>query len=277
MRIGEVARRTSVPPATLRVWERRYGVLQPERTAGGHRRYTTADVSRIRQLVGRIRDGVPISVAAAEVLRAERDTIDEHDVELLRSQLWAAMDGLDAGAARSLASAALRRWSPLAALDAVVVPLLHRLGDDWRASPRSVAREHVATSALRSLLVEHLAASVPDGPVCLTFAPEGERHDVGLIMAAIALSEAGWRPVVLGADTPRTSVEALLDELEPELVAIGGQTRPPAVRLLAHWSRRRARHLVLGGAGFRPEDGAAIGAHVHHGSYGDLVGVVADL
>lgn len=277
MRIGEVAQRTSVPPATLRVWERRYDVLRPERTPGGHRRYTTADVRRIRQLVERVRDGVTISAAAAEVLRAERGTVEEHDAERLRSELWATMDAVDPVAIRSLASGALQRWSPLAVLDAVLVPLLHRLGDDWRSSPRSVAREHATTTAVRSLLVEHLAATAPDGPVCLAFAPEGERHDVGLIMAAIALSEAGWRPVVLGADTPWTSVEALLDELGPELVVIGGQTRRPAVRLLAHWSRHRARHLVLGGAGFRTDDGASIGAHVHHGSYAELVGVIVSL
>ncbi|MEX2659499.1 MAG: MerR family transcriptional regulator [Acidimicrobiales bacterium] len=277
MRIGEVAKRTSVPPATLRVWERRYGVLQPERTPGGHRRYTTADVRRIRQLVERVRDGVTISAAAAEVLGAESDLVEEHDEERLRSELWAAMDALDPGATRFLVSGALQRRPALATLDAVLVPLLHRLGDDWRASSRSIAREHVITTVVRSLLVEHLAATVPDGPVCLAFAPEGERHDVGLIMAAIALSEAGWRPVVLGADTPWTSVEALVDELAPELVVIGGQTRRPAIRLLAHWSRHRARHLVLGGAGFRSDDGASIGAHVHHGSYDDLVGVIVNL
>lgn len=277
MRIGEVARRTSVPPATLRVWERRYAVLQPERTPGGHRRYTTADVSRVRQLVDRVRDGVPISTAAVEVLRGQRDAIDEHDVELLRGELWAAIDGIDSAVTRSVAASALRRWPSLAALDAVFVPLLHRLGDDWRASPRNTAREHVATTALRSLLVEHLAANVPDGPVCLAFAPEGEHHDLGVVMAAIALSEAGWRPVVLGADTPWTSVEALLDELEPQLVVIGGQTRRPAVRLLARWPRRMECDLLLGGAGFRLEDAGHIGARVHHGSYGDLANVVLDL
>ena len=55
MRVGEVARRTGVGVSTLRAWERRFGVLTPERSPGGQRRYTDADVERVtavRRLLG---------------------------------------------------------------------------------------------------------------------------------------------------------------------------------------------------------------------------------
>ena len=50
LRIGELARRTGVSPELLRAWEQRYGLLQPTRTAGGFRLYSTADEARVRRM-----------------------------------------------------------------------------------------------------------------------------------------------------------------------------------------------------------------------------------
>ena len=47
LRIGELSRRQDVSPDVLRVWERRYGLLRPERTEGGFRLYTETDVARL--------------------------------------------------------------------------------------------------------------------------------------------------------------------------------------------------------------------------------------
>lgn len=66
--IGEVARRSGVQEATLRAWERRYGLLEPERTEGGHRRYRTADVDRVRRVVELVGQGWSAGSAAAEVV-----------------------------------------------------------------------------------------------------------------------------------------------------------------------------------------------------------------
>ncbi len=56
--IGAVARMVRVPPATLRTWEERYAVVQPVRSAGGHRLYTRQDVERLRFVADRVREGI---------------------------------------------------------------------------------------------------------------------------------------------------------------------------------------------------------------------------
>jgi len=56
--IGAVARMVRVPPATLRTWEERYGVIQPVRSAGGHRLYSRQDVERLRFVADRVREGI---------------------------------------------------------------------------------------------------------------------------------------------------------------------------------------------------------------------------
>jgi len=65
LNIAALTRRTGVPPDTIRKWEQRYGVLQPERTSGGQRRYTELDVARVEWLKARLDEGFRIGEAAA--------------------------------------------------------------------------------------------------------------------------------------------------------------------------------------------------------------------
>jgi DNA-binding transcriptional MerR regulator len=63
-RIGTVSRMTGISPDTLRIWERRYDVVTPQRSAGGGRLYSSEDIARLK-LIGRLVDkGDAISVVA---------------------------------------------------------------------------------------------------------------------------------------------------------------------------------------------------------------------
>ncbi|WVM92383.1 MerR family transcriptional regulator [Halopseudomonas pachastrellae] len=62
--IREVSRLTGVNPITLRAWERRYGLLVPHRTDGGHRLYSLQDIERVRSVTQWIARGVPVSKVA---------------------------------------------------------------------------------------------------------------------------------------------------------------------------------------------------------------------
>ncbi|PWN04199.1 hypothetical protein DJ010_00655 [Nocardioides silvaticus] len=66
--IGELARRTEVSPAVLRMWETRHGFPQPERLSSGHRRYSEHDVALIRQVLRRKEAGIRLEIAIAEAL-----------------------------------------------------------------------------------------------------------------------------------------------------------------------------------------------------------------
>ena len=62
--IREVVRLTGVNPVTLRAWERRYGLIQPVRTEGGHRLYSQSDIEAIRSIVAWTERGVAVKSAA---------------------------------------------------------------------------------------------------------------------------------------------------------------------------------------------------------------------
>jgi MerR family transcriptional regulator, light-induced transcriptional regulator len=273
MRIGEVARVTGVSPATLRVWERRYGVLRPERTPGGHRVYAMADVARVRALLMRVDEGASVSAAARELIEGRPEGAAADLGAAMSKEAWQAVEAFDDAALRRAVTLAIHTIGVAAASDLVVVPVLRRLGDEWRLSTRNVAREHFASTVLRSVVLRFLpglgAAGTGGATMrCLLFCPDGELHDLGLAMAGVALAEAGWQAIVLGAHTPLASVEAILDELRPDAVLVGAQRRGPALRLLEGWHRSSESALVLGGAGFRDDDACRVpGAVVHQGDY----------
>lgn len=280
--IGELVARTGVADGTLRAWERRYGLLQPRRTAGGHRRYSDADVARILHMVGLQRDGLPAGVAAAQVTRRRSASLPEEAgtdparVRAHRRQLAMAADALDAAAVLDVLSEAAGRASVTPLLDALVVPELRRLGERWRSDARHIAREHVTSTAMRSWLVSRLRdITNPAGSPTVVACPDGELHDLGAVMAAVTLAEIGWRPVLLGASTPWASAATVIDELRPPLVMIGAMSRPAALRLLDRWRAPNRAAVVFGGPALTARDVAGIpAAEVHRGRYVDLAATV---
>lgn len=273
MRIGELSVRTGVNPATLRVWERRYGLLRPTRTEGGQRVYGDEDVARVRAVVALVDAGARVSEAVERLSSPQADVAGAAD-ELQRG-LWKAVDRFDERASAATLSTATAVLGIPVALDAVIVPLLRRLGAEWRASPRNIAREHFASTLVRAHLVRLLSAAEAAGRSCLAFCPEGEQHDIGLLMAALTVAGTGRPQVVLGAHTPSASIELLLRELRPSVVLVAAATRRSAVRFLETWRPPAGCRTLGGGSGFRAGDEARLGGPLHLGPYAALPTAVA--
>ncbi len=93
--IRDVAEQTGVNPVTLRAWQRRFGLLTPERTEKGHRLYSEADIQRVRAILGWLEKGVAISQIKPLLEQSTKPKADNswsEQVEEL-SQLSLEMDG----------------------------------------------------------------------------------------------------------------------------------------------------------------------------------------
>jgi MerR family transcriptional regulator, light-induced transcriptional regulator len=276
LRIGEVARRTGVAVPTLRAWERRYGLLSPARTDGGHRLYSEADVDHVRSMQRLLEGGWSAAAAAREVLRApatvtrltsvathrggDGDVADE-----LIERLERAVDAFDAPAADLVVDDVLARFEVPRALDEVILPVIRRVGEGWQDDPRVIAREHFASNTLRPRL-QRLLRSTTRGSArgCVAAAPEGEEHDLGLLASAVVAADAGWRVHYLGARMPTAAMERAVVELDPEVVLIGAVFREQAANFLADRPEFGRAATVLGGSGFIPSDASRVRHGVVH-------------
>jgi MerR family transcriptional regulator, light-induced transcriptional regulator len=247
LNIAALARRTGIAPDTLRKWEQRYQILQPERTAGGQRRYSERAVPRVEWLRERLGEGYRIGVAASLL-----GTIGVAPGREARDHLHAMLNSVVLGETSEIGLRLDQAFALLGVddtLEAVVKPLLEAVGESWARGELTVAEEHLVSETVRSRLGHLLGDSGGGvrGTAVLLCAP-GERHELGLMCAAIALRRDGWKVVYLGADTPLGDAIALARRLPARLLGLSIALREHA-ELLERKAFPAGIALVVGGAG----------------------------
>jgi DNA-binding transcriptional MerR regulator len=251
------ARLTGLSPELVRAWERRYGAVQPTRTPGGTRRYSAADLERLRLLKAAVDAGHRIGqIARLDAAELERRVAAVPAAGAGRiEEILGAFQRLEASEAQRLLSLQLAALGPVPFARDLACPLVREIGERWSAGRMGIAAEHLASALLRSLLGSALQPSAASllGPRVVFATPSGERHELGLLMAALTALGAGANPLYLGADLP---VEELLDAaararagaLALGLVSLSPEQATHAVGALRD-SLPDAVHLWIGGVG----------------------------
>jgi MerR family transcriptional regulator, light-induced transcriptional regulator len=224
MNIAALARRTGIPPDTLRKWEQRYGVLRPQRTGGGQRRYTELDLARVEWLRERLLEGYRIGDAAA--LLGDVDVGVGRTPAELRRELYGAVRDADVDAIGALLDQTFTLLSLEQALSRVIAPVLELVGDGWATHELSVAQEHLISSSVRARLDSLLADARGEirGVAVLACVPE-ERHELGLLMLGTLLRADGWQVAYMGADSPLGDALDLAERLEAGAVCLSATMR----------------------------------------------------
>jgi MerR family transcriptional regulator, light-induced transcriptional regulator len=250
MNIAALSRRTGVPPDTLRKWEQRYGVLRPQRTTGGQRRYTELDLARVEWLRERLTEGYRIGDAAA--LLGDVDVGVGRTPAELRRELYAAVRNSDIDAIRALLDQTFTLLSLEQSLSRVLAPVLQLVGDGWASQELSIAQEHLISGAVRARLDSLLSDTRGDirGVAVLACVP-GERHELGLLMLGTPLRADGWQIAYVGPDAPLDDALELAERVDAGAVCLSATMRE-------HLSNMRSVDvprdvtLTLGGAAASP-------------------------
>jgi DNA-binding transcriptional MerR regulator len=231
------ARLTGLSPEVLRAWERRYGVVEPLRTPGGTRRYRASDLERLRLVKAAVDAGNRIGkVAQMDLSELEQSAASDLPTSAPGlAPLIAALERLDSDEARRLLGLQLATLGPARFAQEFASPLVREIGERWANDRLSIASEHLATSLLRSMLGSALAPTAASrlGPRIVFATPSGERHELGLQMAAITALGAGAHPVYLGAELPVEALLEAIEEVSPAAVALSLATPPSSATLRA--------------------------------------------
>lgn len=233
--LGAVSRLTGLSPHVLRAWERRYAAVTPLRTPGGTRRYREADVARLRLLGACVQAGHPIGDVAGLPERELRRRIDGAAAEPAPplAPILAALDRLDAGEAERLLGVQLAALGPRRFAAAVVVPLLHAVGDEWERGRLCVASEHLGSVVLRNLLggaLRHRSGALHATPVLFTTLA-GDRHELGALLCAVVAADLGAGAIYLGPDLPVSELVLAAQRTGAAVVAVGvGRALPERQR-----------------------------------------------
>jgi DNA-binding transcriptional MerR regulator/methylmalonyl-CoA mutase cobalamin-binding subunit len=282
--IKQAAGRAGVSVPVLRAWERRYGIVRPERSTSGYRRFDDESVARVRTMRGLVDAGWSPSAAAAAILdgrvpvaetpstgagwpRATPDTArlaDGRDAESgrgaleLADRLVSAAAALDARTIDAVLDDLFSRASFERVADTLLFPALQRLGDAWAAGGVTVAGEHLASNAvLRRLGLALDAAGSQSGGQgrVIVGLPPGARHELGALAFAVAARRAGLPVAYLGPDLPVDDWISAADGAAAAVVGIvTARERRAALRVVR---RLREAHpdlvIAVGGAGATDE------------------------
>jgi methanogenic corrinoid protein MtbC1 len=242
--IKEAASRSGVSTALLRAWERRYGIVQPARTASGYRLYDEAAITRLRAMRRLVDDGWAPSTAATRVRDAGESTLDEilaaedrasptgmaaepPGFDPLIGRFVEAAGRLDEADMEDTLDEMFARGSFERVATDLVMPALVALGDAWAAGRLDVAAEHAASSAVaRRLGAAFVAAGRPltERGALLIGMPPGSRHELGALSFAVAARRAGLPVRYLGADLPVPDWVHATQATEPGAAVIGAVT-----------------------------------------------------
>lgn len=256
LRIGELSRRVGANPAVLRAWERRYGLLEPQRSPKGYRLYSPDDVRRAADMQAHLARGIAAAQAADLAKRTGAGDVTDELAWSGASDLLAgvreALDRYDGAGAERLIDRSILNLGLANAIQGVLLPYLNELGLRWERGEISVAEEHFGSNVVRRRLLR-LAEGWErgGGPVALVACAPGEEHDIGLLCFALVLhSYHGWRVKYLGADTPLPDLVRAARVIRPDLVAVSAVTPARFFRDLRHWRDLGADFAVaIGGAG----------------------------
>lgn len=235
--VKHAAQLTGIPAATLRMWERRYGVVTPSRSDAGYRLYDENALRRLRTMGSLVEAGWSARQAAERVLA--EDPGDEMLASSQRSEpslgdfdalVRIAVD-FDAAGLEEVLDATFGAASFEHVADGWLLPALTRVGDAWSNGEVNIAGEHfVSASVQRRLAAAYEAAGQPIGAgrVAVGLA-RGSRHELGILAFAVALRRCGLDVVYVGADLPVEAWLELVEDRSPMGVVLAAPTSDDVV------------------------------------------------
>ncbi len=228
--IKQAAARVGVESATLRAWEQRYAVVEPQRSPAGYRVYGEADLRVLRTMAGLIQDGWSAAQAAEQALKvesqrrlAEPTARESSGFDTGPEILVECGERFDAALLTRVLDDVFSRASFETVVTQWMLPGLEAMGRAWLDGRLTIAGEHFVTAAIqRRLGMAFEAAGNPTGgPLVLVGLPAESRHELGVLTFATLMRRQGVRTRYVGADLPCEAWVSAVTQTDPDAVVLG--------------------------------------------------------
>jgi len=266
--VAAVARRIGVAPATLRTWDRRYGLGPSEHVEGEHRRYCPQDLARLTMMRRLIIAGVSPSDAAEQaksfkgVVKISK-LVKEFEVrEDVVDALYKGLQSLDRTFVETSLAHEIDTYGIEGAWTDVIVPTLFLIGDEWENNQKGIEVEHLFSEILKNAFYSRtVALAKPLNPRPVLLAAVGEEvHSLPIYALAAALCERNIESYVLGARTPIEAISTMVTRCAPPAIFLWAQL--PKNADTKYWQEiptiRPAPRILVGGPGWDAVECASV-------------------
>jgi methanogenic corrinoid protein MtbC1 len=227
-----VSKLTGLSTHTLRMWEKRYAAVVPQRTEAGGRLYSDADVDRLKLLHALVESGNSIGGIArlpdsdlrhmVAAFPRPSEVTGTQALPEVRERVIGAIEKLQVAAAEQLLSRAALGTEPVEFLKNVVGPILTEVGDRWERGDLRIVHEHACSSVTRGLLFSlmRLYPSNDSQRKAVVATPAHEDHELGAMMVSMLAAMHGWNVLYLGPNLPAEEIGYAVRDTNAELLLV---------------------------------------------------------
>ncbi len=229
--IKDLERLSGVKAHTIRIWEQRYSLLNPDRTDTNIRLYNDQDVKLLLNISLLIRHGgkishlsklslIDISQKIIELSRSNTDKSSYFEVQI--DQLVLSMIEFDDLRFEQTISDSIEKHGFEVTMLQVIIPFLQKVGMMWLSGESSILQEHFISSLIRKNLIIAInslpVVRDPQADSFMLFLPEGELHETGLLFSNYILKARGKKVTYMGQTLPREDVQSFCREHKPDYI-----------------------------------------------------------
>jgi DNA-binding transcriptional MerR regulator len=226
--IRDLSQLTRIKPHTLRIWEQRYGIMNPQRTDSNIRLYSQEDLKFLLNVSILYDYGLKISNIAklsleelnqkVKQLASEKKQIPAQIQNLVVSMLELDEERFEKQLNNSIMSIGLEET-----ILNIVYPFLQHIGILWQTDTINPAQEHFITNLIRQKLIVAIDG-IPnsrlraDAKKIMLFLPEGEFHEISLLFASYLVKLQGHRSIYLGQSLPLQDLKAVQEVHKADVI-----------------------------------------------------------
>ncbi len=218
---------TQIKAHTIRIWEQRYGLLEPKRTDTKIRYYSENDLKKILNINLLYNSGLKISKIAllsdSEIIDAAKSLIivPKTENQSVVDALTLLILEFDGDKINEILNAELERTSLIEMYNSIVLPLLKKIGQLWHVNSIDIIHEHYFSNILKGFIIFNIESlkidSHPD-KTALLFLHDNEEHEFSILLYYYLLKKSGYRCFYFGQRVPIKELEAAYNQLKPQVV-----------------------------------------------------------
>lgn len=249
--IKDLERITGVKAHTIRIWEKRYGIVEPARTESNIRLYCDLELKKLMNISILLRHGYKISKVAefsqdelAKKVMEVSLVTNGYDSQI--ESLVVAMIEMDEAKFEKILNMSIIKEGFENSVYKVLYPFFERVGVLWQAGSINPAHEHFITNLVKQKIYVAIdSIPVPTGTDVkkfLLFLPEWELHELGLLIYDYMIKSRGFKVIYLGQNVPEEDVYAVTDFLEPDYFLISFSNAIEKSKLESYLDRLSKRY-----------------------------------
>lgn len=227
--IQDLAQLSGIKAHTIRIWEKRYAIINPRRTPTNIRYYSDSDLRKILNISILNSSGLKVSkiaqlghdeIAEQVAVVADNDQILSNEKNI--DQLIMSMISLDEALFTKVISEVSNDKGFEKTMTEIVYPFMTKIGVLWQTGNINPAQEHFVSNLIRQKIVVAIDnLTVPtqhNAPLVLLFLPENELHELGLLFAQYLAKKARYRTIYLGQKMPYKDLLSVRDLYTPDVL-----------------------------------------------------------